>query len=241
MVKLLSTLPAQVLEPLCGPRHSRFDRSTCAHPSPWRCGCTGGPPPSAPRRRPHPTTTPRGRSWRRFRSRAGTANRLLALPVRRTLERRRQRGVRPQRLQYPRRHPAPRPHATGRAGRAPATHRAVSCSTRTPVSRSPSFAARTPRRRPDRSRRLAVGRLVQGRPRLGRATPPRFRQRPAQPACRRRKGQLRQGFPRRQRLATAQPGFRCEFVARQVEVKAAYRLWVSANEKRAMAEVLDHC
>jgi Protein of unknown function (DUF1524) len=35
--------------------------------------------------------------------------------------------------------------------------------------------------------------------------------------------------------------FRCEFVARQVAVKAAYRLWVSANEKRAMAAVLDHC
>jgi Protein of unknown function (DUF1524) len=37
------------------------------------------------------------------------------------------------------------------------------------------------------------------------------------------------------------PAFRCEFVARQVAVKAAYGLWVSANEKRAMAAVLDHC
>ncbi|WP_280835437.1 HNH endonuclease family protein [Mycolicibacterium frederiksbergense] len=35
--------------------------------------------------------------------------------------------------------------------------------------------------------------------------------------------------------------FRCEFVARQVEVKAGYRLWVSAKEKRAMAAVLDNC
>jgi hypothetical protein len=35
--------------------------------------------------------------------------------------------------------------------------------------------------------------------------------------------------------------FRCEFVARQVAVKATYRLWVSANEKRAMAAVLNHC
>jgi len=35
--------------------------------------------------------------------------------------------------------------------------------------------------------------------------------------------------------------FRCEFVARQVEVKAIYRLWISANEKRAMAAVLDQC
>ncbi len=37
------------------------------------------------------------------------------------------------------------------------------------------------------------------------------------------------------------PAFRCEFVARQVAVKSAYALWVSANEKRAMAAVLDHC
>ncbi|HYO03658.1 MAG TPA: HNH endonuclease family protein [Mycobacterium sp.] len=35
--------------------------------------------------------------------------------------------------------------------------------------------------------------------------------------------------------------FRCEFVARQVAVKTAYRLWVSAQEKRAMQEVLAGC
>lgn len=35
--------------------------------------------------------------------------------------------------------------------------------------------------------------------------------------------------------------FRCEFVTRQVEVKAAYQLWVSANEKQAMADVLRDC
>ncbi len=35
--------------------------------------------------------------------------------------------------------------------------------------------------------------------------------------------------------------FRCEFVARQIEVKAAYGLWVSANEKRAMTDVLARC
>lgn len=35
--------------------------------------------------------------------------------------------------------------------------------------------------------------------------------------------------------------FRCEFVARQVEVKAAYGLWVSAKEKQAMRAVLDNC
>jgi hypothetical protein len=31
------------------------------------------------------------------------------------------------------------------------------------------------------------------------------------------------------------------FVALQVEVKTAYQLWVSANERRAMATVLDRC
>ena len=35
--------------------------------------------------------------------------------------------------------------------------------------------------------------------------------------------------------------FRCEFVARQVEVKTAYRLWVSAKEKHAMKAVLNGC
>ena len=35
--------------------------------------------------------------------------------------------------------------------------------------------------------------------------------------------------------------FRCEFVARQVEVKTAYGLSVSAKEKRAMADVLAGC
>ena len=35
--------------------------------------------------------------------------------------------------------------------------------------------------------------------------------------------------------------FRCEFVARQIAVKTTYQLWVSANEKEAMADVLDDC
>ena len=36
-------------------------------------------------------------------------------------------------------------------------------------------------------------------------------------------------------------GFRCEFVVRQIDVKTSYGLWVSENEKRAMAEVLRSC
>ena len=35
--------------------------------------------------------------------------------------------------------------------------------------------------------------------------------------------------------------FRCEFVARQIDVKAAYGLWLSRNEKRAMEDVLAGC
>lgn len=35
--------------------------------------------------------------------------------------------------------------------------------------------------------------------------------------------------------------FRCEFVARQVEIKSDYGLWVSASEKRVMEEVLGGC
>jgi len=35
--------------------------------------------------------------------------------------------------------------------------------------------------------------------------------------------------------------FRCDFVARQVEVKTAYALWLSAKEKRAMTDVLSRC
>ena len=39
----------------------------------------------------------------------------------------------------------------------------------------------------------------------------------------------------------ANASFRCEFVARQVAVKSAYQLWVSAKEKQAMADVLEAC
>lgn len=39
----------------------------------------------------------------------------------------------------------------------------------------------------------------------------------------------------------ANAAFECEFVARQVTVKTAYGLWVSANEKTAMQRVLRRC
>jgi hypothetical protein len=39
----------------------------------------------------------------------------------------------------------------------------------------------------------------------------------------------------------ANEGFRCEFVARQIAVKAAYGLWLSKNEKATMEDVLVRC
>ena len=39
----------------------------------------------------------------------------------------------------------------------------------------------------------------------------------------------------------ANAAFECDFVARQVEVKADYGLWVSSNEKTAMRRVLRNC
>jgi hypothetical protein len=35
--------------------------------------------------------------------------------------------------------------------------------------------------------------------------------------------------------------FRCDFAARQIEVKTAYGLWLSAKEKKALAEVISRC
>ena len=73
MVKLLSTLPAQVLEPLCGLVIPARPVSCCCSRS-WRCGCTDRTARRASARAAgtHPTTTPHGR-WRGCRSRAGTA------------------------------------------------------------------------------------------------------------------------------------------------------------------------
>ncbi|MHC6221287.1 HNH endonuclease family protein [Arthrobacter sp. MMS24-S77] len=39
----------------------------------------------------------------------------------------------------------------------------------------------------------------------------------------------------------ANKGFRCHYVARQISVKAGYRLWVTQPEKDAMKRVLDSC
>ena len=94
-----------------------------------------------------------GPRFQRLQPRPGSASRGVT----------RQRGVRPQRLQHPRRHPAPRP---GRpAGAARDLLRAERRPAR-PVHRGDhrtSFAAPTLVRRADRPRGVAVRRLVQGR------------------------------------------------------------------------------
>jgi hypothetical protein len=36
-------------------------------------------------------------------------------------------------------------------------------------------------------------------------------------------------------------GYRCDFIARQIEVKTVYHLWVSVKEKQAMARLLEDC
>jgi hypothetical protein len=61
----------------------------------------------------------------------------------------------------------------------------------------------------------------------------------AQPARRQRQAQLRQGISRCPRLPPNRASLR--FVARQIDVKAAYGLWLSKNEKRAMEDVLARC
>ena len=38
-----------------------------------------------------------------------------------------------------------------------------------------------------------------------------------------------------------QKNYRCAYVARQIEVKARYRLWVTQPEKDAMLSILDTC
>ena len=39
----------------------------------------------------------------------------------------------------------------------------------------------------------------------------------------------------------ATPPNRCTYVARQVHVKAKYKLWVTADEKKVMERVLNSC
>ena len=76
---------------------------------------------------------------------------------------------------------------------------------------------------------------------MGRPTPPRFANDPRNLLAVGAKANFDKAFRDANAWLPPNQAIRCEFVARQVAVKGAYRLWVSAKEKRAMAAVLDHC
>jgi hypothetical protein len=101
-----------------------------------------------------------------------------------------------------------------RCGPVPASRKAACCTTRTPGRPSTSFAAPTPRRR---CRSTMWWRWPTPGTRV--------------PGC---------GTTS---AAATSPTTRaiCAFVARQVEVKTDYQLWVSGKEKDAMREVLRDC
>ena len=98
------------------------------------------------RRHPDARLRPgRGQVGATAREGLGPPHRLRPLPLRRSVERRRQRRIRPQRLQHPRRHPASRPRRPRRATRHLYAQSGV-CTTCTPASRRRSSAA--PARQP---------------------------------------------------------------------------------------------
>ena len=273
--ELISTLPSQVLEPLCGPCHSRTTPPTPAGRADPHCAADRGrgrrprgggravdAVPIRPVRRAVTDLDRRLRrpGHRRFRparprprtlgpARAALAalpvkgwdrTRIQAVPIRQGLERRRQRRVRSQRVQHPRRHPAPRPGRPGGAAR----HllRQTRNPTR-PVQRerpSPSSADRTP---PTRWRSTTWCRWptpgTKGA-RVGRPTSARLRQRPRNLLAVSPKANFDKAFrdaaswlpPNRRSGAIRRPSGRGQDRLRAVG---------SAKEKRAMAEVLNRC
>ena len=160
----------------------------------------------------------------RCRSRAGRRRPATTGTVRPRLGRRR-----PQRLRHPQRHAAPRP---GPRRSSPAPTAASSSPARWPT-RTPGADHLRPRpghpRRADRPRRRPLRRLATGAQQLAaeRGEP---RQRPAEPARRRRPDEQKGDGD----AATWLPpnrAYRCAYVARQVAVKSRYRLWVTQAER----------
>ena len=121
------------------------------------------------------------------------------------MERRRRRRVRPQRLQHPRRHPAPGARRSGGYAQTGTLH--------DPYTGQTIAFTRDPETSNDPRNLLAVG--------------------------------AQANFDKAFRDATAwlppDAAFRCEFVARQVDVKTVYGLWLSKNQKRPMQGVLAGC
>ena len=143
--------------------------------------------------------------------------------------------------EHPRRHPAPGPQGTGRAARHLLRRRPACYSTRTPVRRFPSYAGPT-------SDAVQIDHVVslsdawyEGAREWDEQRRRDFANEPRNLLAVGGKANFDKAFRDAAAWLPPADAFHCEFVARQVEVKAAYRLSVSANEKRAMEEVLDDC
>ena len=80
-----------------------------------------------------------------------------------------------------------------------------------------------------------------GAQQLNAVTREKPRQRPAQPARRRRAANQAKRDGDAATWLPPNKGFRCAYVARQVAVKARYRLWVTPAEKSAITNILDGC
>ena len=163
--------------------------------------------PAVPRRcrlNPAGGSASRVSNSRRCRCGAGTALGLPAFPVRSAVERRRERRIRPQWVQHPRRHSAPRPENL--------VVRPFTCFAQSGTLVDPYTGTTIDFvRGPQTSNSIEIDhvvspgrRLVPRAPGLGPAAPAGLRQRPAQSARRQPTGQLRQGFSRRRRLAAAE-------------------------------------
>ena len=237
MVILLSTLPAQVLEPLCGlPIPSagarrpvvgadravvvaivvrgmvgRVPRRVAA----TRCRAADSARPRLPAYpAPRPTTTPRASLRAAAGQGLGPADRLRRLPVRRG------RGATTSTSSS-----AQRPNTRDDVLRRDLTDLVVrpgTCYAQSGVLHDPYTGqsigvVRGPDDLRGRARPTIGSRCrdawYKGAARMGRAAPSRFRQRSAQPAGRRRTRQLRQGISGRHRVSPPNAAFRCEFVA----------------------------
>src|SRR6185503_7215787 len=241
MVKLLSTLPAQVLEPLCGPRHSRFDRSTCAHP---RRGAVAAL--ADPRR------APRAAYLTRLRRRAGPVGGASVKGWDRQTDFSRYRFGEPWsddvNVEFGHNGCNTRDDIL-RRDLTQLVVRPGTCYAQSGVlidrytGESIAFV-----RGPDSSEAIQIDHVIslsdawyKGARDWDEQRRRDFANDPRNLLAVGAKANFDKAFRDANAWLPPNPAFRCEFVARQIAVKAAYRLWVSANEKRARAAVLDHC
>ena len=125
-----------------------------------------------------------------------------------------------------------------RAG-APATSRPASWRTPTPA-RAIRFSAAA-RQRSTSTTSSRSGTPGRRAPSSGPTSGASVRQRPAEPARRRRAANRHKGDGDAATWLPPNKPFRCAYVARQIAVKRRYRAWVTAAERDAMARVLARC